>query len=394
MRFVIVSIMLIAVGNVGALAGGGSSSGNGGGMKPNVYFSGSVMDEATGDYRGAYWANGRRVDFPLQSVASDIDVTDGHVYVAGTALLHGKNLPVYWLDGVLQVLPNADEITFIRASRAIGGHYYLVSSRAGEGLVSATLWIDGKDVPLAIPPSMRGAYGRSIDVDSDGHVYVAGMVFESRDVKNYHPGYWFDGVWVALPEPGPAPNYVSGIQVKDGHVYVSAVKQGMAAGYWLDGVWNDLITTRSASSLTVSPLSVSDGHVWAAATLYFQSDVLHIMPGLWKDGIWSDLPLPQNMTDGQVSSIFTSSDGHFVAGGSVCGWNSKNERTCLPGYWFDGNWKSFPNSIEGGVFSMAVEWVEDQTKPIHGGIENEDASLGAFIRDDDRVRGDGRRRNP
>ena len=204
----------------------------------------------------AWWNNGQRLDLPkpndFHSVASDIAIAGGSVYIAG-AVSSGDGylpVPIYWKDGA----PN----------------------------------------PLALPSDTDSGIAQAIAV-SGQDVYVTALL---RAADRFIVGYYKNGVLIRLPLP-PGAGFVGDhyrITLSGGDVYVTGSlllpadpgaangRTRMAAVYWKDGALVQLSSDIQVDDVVASGFALDDGHVYVAGWRR-DSTTFVSAPMLWTDNV-------------------------------------------------------------------------------------------------------------
>ncbi|HKW36815.1 MAG TPA: hypothetical protein VJO54_03315, partial [Burkholderiales bacterium] len=192
-------------------------------------FAVSGTDVYAGGYKVAngitspgYWLNGTWADLPpplgsVGGIVYSIVVSGTDVYAAGYADPTGNSYyagnPGYWLNGtwVGLALPSGQTAGAVGSLVVSGTDIYAAGFSQNASARIPGYWLNGTWVGLAVPPGSDGGVITSL-VLSGGKVYAGGYstvppgppFFVS---SSYSPGYWLDGVWVALPNPAPATGF-------------------------------------------------------------------------------------------------------------------------------------------------------------------------------------------
>lgn len=272
--------------------GGGNSTGGSGSIHIVGY------DQPGSYLQACYWKDGVRTnlsDGSSDAVANAVAVTDDHVYVAGYQDFEGSvlNIPVLWVDGVVQPLSVAsgpfDAATGVAA---YGSDVHVVGRRRHpvSGNDVAVHWYNGGE--QALTDGSTDAVATGVFADASG-VYVSGE-YDGKAV------YWHNGILVELTD-GTYSAAASDIEVENGVVYVCGGEVDdsgyLGACIWVDGVKSTLTLNGGMAS----DLHVVDGNVYVVGRM-------SITPGdegvstYWVNGNGSMTVHPQNF-------IFTFSAG-------------------------------------------------------------------------------------
>lgn len=178
-----------------------------------------------------YWVNDKRVDLDDYGVASDIQVSDGTIYISGVK--RGKACA--WTNDVAVELPCSAPLACQGGSsiQVSGGTVYVAGSYESRSVAAMSLlgsktvacfWTNGARTDLPGDRALAG--GSCLDGDT---FYVAGLVGET-------PCYWAGTARTDLPGGRGS---ASSIFVTQGAVYVAG-NLANSACYWINGEKVDL----------------------------------------------------------------------------------------------------------------------------------------------------------
>jgi len=238
----------------------------------DLYLAGELFP----GYSPGYWLNGTWNGLPTPP-ASDVTlllslvVSGADVYAAGYSVSNGDVLPGYWFNGTWTGLPlPAGSINGIVESIVVSGNDVYAAGFASSQTTgysgSPGYWLNGSWVGLALPTGLTSGAVTSL-VISGTDVYAAGF---SENATVTIPGYWLNGAWVGLKVPfGFDGGQVYSLVLSGGKVYAGGISGVMDStgpyfsstvpGYWVNGVWVALPIPSPGtgfsrvSSLTVIP---------------------------------------------------------------------------------------------------------------------------------------------
>ena len=240
----------------------------------DLYLAGEIFP----GYAPGYWLNGTWNGLPTPpgsdvAQAYSLAVSGTDVYAAGWKDSNGAALPGYWLNGtwVDLPLPSGSVGGLVESIVVSGSDVYAAGFADASGAAyagSPGYWLNGSWVGLALPTGLTEGAVTSLVV-SGTDVYAAGF---SQSANAIVPGYWLNGTWVGLTVPlGSDGGAVTSLVLSDGKVYVAGysgsldISFGIAGfsstipGYWVDGIWVALPIPApgtgfsSVTSLTVIP---------------------------------------------------------------------------------------------------------------------------------------------
>lgn len=241
----------------------------------DLYLAGELFP----GYAPGYWLNGIWNGLPTPP-GSDVGtelfafaVSGTDVYAGGYKVSSGVALPGYWLNGTWADLPVPPGSVggFVGTIVVSGNDVYAAGAAGLPGATSFAgspgYWLNGSWVGLALPSGQTAGLVTSLVV-SGTDVYAAGF---SQNAIAEIPGYWLNGTWVGLTVPPLSDGgVVTSLVLSGGKVYAagystvppgppSFVSSSESPGYWLDGVWVALPNTppgtgdSRVNSLTVIP---------------------------------------------------------------------------------------------------------------------------------------------
>jgi len=219
----------------------------------DLYLAGELFP----NYSPGYWLNGTWNGLPVPlgsdyAWALSLVVSGADVYAAGYSVGNGVVSPGYWFDGTWTGLPlPAGSIGGIVESIVVSGSDVyaagFTSSQTAAYAGSPGYWLNGSWVGLALPTGQTAGAVTSLVV-SGSDVYAAGF---SENASVIIPGYWLNGAWIGLRIPfGFDGGQVLSLVLSGGKVYAGGVSGIMndprfnpvsfsstIPGYWVDGVW-------------------------------------------------------------------------------------------------------------------------------------------------------------
>ncbi len=191
-----------------------------------------VCIEDTVSNQNRYWKNGTLINLNSgtfnRAEANDIQVVNGNVYVSGGAsnLTTSESKAVYWVNGVMNILPNTSGSSYSEGLFVSGTDIYLT----GRDSLDNVYWKNGIKFILSVPNPYTNVSSNAIFAQNND-VYVAG----SHNFYNF-PGnltyanasYWKNGIASILT------NYTS---IKSANLLDVFVKNNIAytVGYVEDG---------------------------------------------------------------------------------------------------------------------------------------------------------------
>ncbi|OHD23912.1 MAG: hypothetical protein A2Y38_24745 [Spirochaetes bacterium GWB1_59_5] len=269
----------------------------------DVYFSGTATLDANSVGDPVYWKNGARVDLALPEDAwgdaTDIQVVDTFVYVAGYITQHTESLPVD----------------------------------------SPCVWINGTRTALTTGNTLGGQANRLAVVGGD--VYISGYWIESTgdagDTRTIC--FWKNSTRTDIESIAECPDeMVFGIASSGNDVYVcgsSADELGkLIPAYWKVSDPSLEMTTLDAGEATKAgciDLLLANGSVHAVGTYHDATDGW--MPAYWKDGVLSTLETEYSETNDYQVGISLALDGSDVY---IAGMRSYSTEGEVPTLWKNG----------------------------------------------------------
>lgn len=296
----------------------------------DVYVVGDIVAK-NGKQIAVYWKNGvlvKLTDSSQNSFALAIAISGNDVYISGSL-----GAPVYWKNGVVNGLPAGASTKSIAVS---GTDIYLISSGTPDGLywkngtsVAATGNLSSVIIPYAITLNGSDVYVSGISTLSDNATTVA--------------TYWKNGVEVQLS------NTLSsgfGIAVDGNDVYVAGGPNSATpiAGYWKNGNRVDL-----ASSFSVAyDIAINGSDVYVGGVNTLISGITGVAC-YWKNGV------ANNMVNGSLGSyaqaITLNGNDVYLAGRQDISAGSSSSR---PLYWKNSKPVLLPYNVEGEALGIAV----------------------------------------
>ena len=144
-------------------------------------------------------------------------------------------------------------------------------------------------------------------------VYVAGYL--QNDSLQRVPGYWKNGVWIALPVIDPAQIstawdiFVVGTDV---HVAGSSRQTVDKAVHWKNGVMTQLPVLDATKTSVASGIFIDGADVYIAG--YSQNSSGVNIPVYWKNGILNSLPPQETNKNATASGVFVENGNVHVTG--------------------------------------------------------------------------------
>ena len=283
------------------------------------------------------------------------------IYVLGTT---GDSL-VYWKDDtvVLLAISKTGE-TYVNDLSVAGGHVYVSGGNLtyrGNLYGTPMLWTDGKMTQL---PDVSGVGTTGAVFANGSDVYVAGTVGTAQGTAAV---VWKDGVASTMPDTGTLNEYVSGIVVSGGDIYVSggnpmtyepASGHTYCAAYWKNGIIHSLdsgliVITPGSTGIVGGPyatgLSLSGSDVYISGTESRPglaiSPYVYEQAMYWKNG--TPVPLGTTTDGTQGNAVLLANDTVYVAG------NVSYLGTFMATLWKDGVMPTLPlwetNSVANAI---------------------------------------------
>ncbi len=317
-----------------------------------------------------YWKNGSPSKLDSQATlsygfnSSSLAVSDGLVYISGARPyfngLIQAGMPLYWLNGMANTLPDSSGNAFGNAIFVSGTDVYVAGTTGYPDTSHASYTTPNADYPQngekatiwknGMPQSLPG-YGVVGLVDSGKYAvrtyedYVNSIFVSGTDVyvsggslwQPAHAGYWKNGVRVDLTGAlsYAAANGSSGfpttssIFVSGGDVYIAGYEATSLATtlaiYWKNGTPFYLNTDSIGGSYAASVfVSGSDVYIagWQNINNYSRATV-------WKNGVATTLT--SGTTSSTAYSVYVSGSDVFVAGTK---WVAPGHYTAV--YWKNG----------------------------------------------------------
>lgn len=223
----------------------------------DLYLAGIIVPGSGPGYASGYWLNGtwNGLPTPLGSdlaYLASLAVSGADVYAAGWKVSNGMALPGYWFDGTwVDLPPPSGSVGGIVESIVVSGNNIYAAGYAdptGTSYYAGNpgYWLSGSWVGLALPTGQTAGAVTSVVV-SGSDVYAAGFCENASDVI---PGYWLNGAWVGLTVPfGSDGGVVTSLVLSGGKVYAAGYSGNVdspasigsfsstSPGYWVDGIW-------------------------------------------------------------------------------------------------------------------------------------------------------------
>ena len=331
---------------------------------PDVYAAGYSADSSGREVPG-YWKNGVWMELPALGAypasVTSLVVSGTDIYAGGWCWSGSRSTtqaPGYWKNNVWTNCTAECSQPMVTSLVISGSNVYALGyywTKSFYGLVQAPgYWKDGDWVGLPTP-SICGASVTSLIV-SGTDVYVGGSCSvtqvsstsnSKRTVLVRRPGFWVNGTWTALADPGYG-GTVSSLTASGGVLYAGGCCEMppsqldpqtslSEAGYWKNGSWIALGAPAAGNPRVIS-LVVSGDDVYACG--YDGSG-----PGYWKNGTWTALP-----EQAQVTSLAVCENDVYVAG------SASSSGPGQPGYWKNGTWNDLA-PMDGTKGGQAVSLV-------------------------------------
>lgn len=229
----------------------------------------------------AYWKNGQKIILSPTDAAGEVRslvLSNGNIFVGGSE----NQQPVYWKDGVKQVLPTTTPSYARVNALAIDGTDVYAAGYEADNEGRSVYWKNGIETVLGNLSVVDG--GTASIAVSGADVYVCSI--DSGDAV-----YWKNGVRVTLAQPSNQNGVeANAIAISGNSVYVAGAYLGDAV-YWKDGT-KIMLPKRSL-------------YARASAITFYQADIYiggldGDTPVYWKNGVEVALCCSQS---GSVSAM-------------------------------------------------------------------------------------------
>jgi hypothetical protein len=157
-----------------------------------------VYIEDTVSNQNRYWKNGTLINLNSgtfnRAEANDIQVINGSVYVSGSAsnLTTFETKAVYWVNGVMNILPNTTGSSYSEGLLVSGTDIYLT----GRDSLDNVYWKNGIKTILSVPSPYTSVSSNAIFAQNND-VYVAGShnFYDIQGNLSYaNASYWKNGI--------------------------------------------------------------------------------------------------------------------------------------------------------------------------------------------------------
>lgn len=217
----------------------------------DVYISGYLLYDNDSDInaQAVYWKNNQLVMLQNNgkpSYANDVFVAGNDIYVAGFLSYGRTNAPVYWKNGILNMLPlqNPSAIKSGVATKImlVNNMVYVVGTEYYGGNYVIKIWKNG--VGTNITSEDNDAFLSDMDI-SNSNVYLVGYEKQSNVALNVYSNYWTNNTAQRI---GNNTSIIYGIKVIGNDIYtVGTINNstvcrinGVAQTYFTNALMNDI----------------------------------------------------------------------------------------------------------------------------------------------------------
>jgi hypothetical protein len=223
-------------------------------LPADVYISGDLYYENDSAVTGqaAYWKNGQLVKLQNDgrtTAATDIFVSGSDVYVSGYISYGRTSAPVYWKNGVLNILPMQNPAAIkngiAKKIMVVDNVVYVAGAEYYSGDYVMKIWQDGVGLNL----SEIG--NKSIPYDMDirnGKVYVVGYQKDPDEPQIILDNFWIFNV--SQPRIGNNMTIINGIKVVGNDIYTVGIDNSLTACF-INGTRQTIFTTAEMKDIAV-----------------------------------------------------------------------------------------------------------------------------------------------
>jgi hypothetical protein len=328
---------------------------------PNVYLSGFLNYPYS--TVAAYWRNDTLVTLTnsnIYSAATAITAAGRDVYVAGHAVIDGKDLAVYWKNGVLNKLGygEANAIELIGNDVYVAG--FVATGDPGNSPVVACYWKNGVVVTLPNPvaETSGGVPGSSANAIAaqNNDVFVTGSANVSYGGGNPVAIYWKNGKATALTSYSVnfgalnATSHGNSIVAKGTDVYIAGditppsgilSSPGDIGGavYWKNGT---VVALSNGTSSVAGGIIVQNGDVYASGSYYANTAFY------WKNKV--RYILPSSLSNAQTTGMIWFNNDIYISGNVFNGSNIQGKGA----YWKNGKLVTLHSPLPAQTTGIAV----------------------------------------
>ncbi|MDH5181715.1 MAG: hypothetical protein OEY07_18790 [Gammaproteobacteria bacterium] len=219
-----------------------------------------------------------------------INFNGSDLYVTGRVNKNNQEITGYWKNGSWNVVPapypntSFDDIFFDQADVILTAVHYDEKT----GMLVPHYRKNGKWQDVQIPPNKRLSIKQSHWFRGD--IYQAGEIRSPHDLNDRKAAYWKNGV---LQWQGTQYTEVTSFVVDDGGIYIGGWDSNYHPGYWKDGQWVAL------PILGHNGVSSANSMYKIGGTLFVGGfnagrDSTTTYPGYWTNKKWTLLKHPKN----------------------------------------------------------------------------------------------------
>lgn len=222
-------------------------------LPADVYISGNLYYNNDSDIisQAVYWKNNQLVMLQnngKSTYASDIYVAGNDVYVSGFISYGRTNAPVYWKNGILNVLtlqnPSVIKSGIAKKIMVANNIVYVVGEEYYGGNNVIKVWQNGIGTNLTTIGNDASSYDMDIN---NGSVYVVGFEKQADTALNVFNNNWKNNI--AQTRVGNNTSILNGIKVVGNDVYTIGTSNflssyrlnGTVQHYFIDAVLKDIV---------------------------------------------------------------------------------------------------------------------------------------------------------
>jgi hypothetical protein len=218
----------------------------------DVYISGSLIydPDSAINIQAVYWKNNQLVMLQndgRSTAATDIYVSGNDVYVSGYISYGRTNAPVYWKNGILNLLPLQNP-SVIKSGIAlkimvVNNIVYVVGTEYYAGQDVMKIWQNG--IATNLTSEENNAFPNDMDI-SNGNVYVVGYEKQADIALNVLENNWKNNT--AQPRVGNTISILNGIKVIGTDIYTVGTTStstvcrinGTVQSYFINAIMKDI----------------------------------------------------------------------------------------------------------------------------------------------------------